>query len=296
MDGRPYVQTYTAVAGNHKCNATCPYCISRQTPCHRKDNLLDVDWIAFRDGGKLALLWGATTFLITSKGEATLYPEQVDTFIVEAREIGFPVIELQTNGLTIKSLAENGWLEKWKGHGLKTISISCVSKHQSLNREFISHNYPDLGDSVHIVHSAGLCVRLSTIMISDVFQNMFDIVEMIEYAEEIGADQLKLFPVNVSDNPVDLDTAQWTRCHSPTRSLMMETKRMLDLGHRIIRHLVHGDTVYSYRTETMERDQNVSFGSCLNESNGESDDIRQLIYCRDGHVRYSWQYLAAIVF
>lgn len=62
------IQTLTLVAGNDKCNAQCPFCVSKMTG--RKDNVND-DWeYNGRNLSKACILasrCGATTALITGK-------------------------------------------------------------------------------------------------------------------------------------------------------------------------------------------------------------------------------------
>lgn len=292
-DNRPDVQTYTAVAGNHCCNAHCPYCVSKQTPCHREDNSLEVDWINFDAGAKYAMMFGAATFLITSKGEATLFPDQITTFIMNGHRLGFPIIELQTNGLLLRSLAEKGHLKKWKKEGLNLVALSCVSARQEVNKDMIGKGYLDLEESVKILHDHGISVRLSCIMIRGLVHDLERSKEMIQYANRIGVEQLKLYPVSLAKNCLRNDIKEWLDQRIPLGVDMTMLKQHLDACHVTLRHLAHGDTVYSYSDDETE-DQNVAFGSCLTESSG--NDIRQVIYCRDGHVRYSWQYKSAILF
>ena len=96
MSSKPYVQTYTAVVGNQACDANCPYCISKTTVNCIDTNSVDVNWRNFLKGAKLSRDWGASTFLITGKGEPTLHPKLVLEFIMNAKDAGFPIIEIQT--------------------------------------------------------------------------------------------------------------------------------------------------------------------------------------------------------
>lgn len=294
---KPYVQTYTAVVGNAKCNAKCPYCISKMTPCHEESSNLNVNWRNFKKGAELAKQWGASTFLITGKGEPTLYPDLVLEFIKMANELGYSIIELQTNAINLSQLDNDGWLDRWYQSGLTTISISAVHYDNEFNKKIISENYPDLKDSLNILKKNGrdFCVRLSIIMIKDGIDGFKKASLMIQKANELKVDQLKLFPVN---SPIETDNKKmkkWVKTHSVDPDFLIGFKKLLDAKCKVLRRLVHGDTVYSWKDNTMNKDQNVCFGSCLTESESEND-IRQLIYCRDGHIRYSWQYKSSILF
>jgi len=67
---------------------------------------------------------GATTCLITGKGEPTLYPDLITEYI-EAVNDTFPFIELQTNGINLKKIKEET-LRRWYGLGLTTVCLSAV--------------------------------------------------------------------------------------------------------------------------------------------------------------------------
>lgn len=300
MNDHPYVQTYTAVVGNRKCNAKCPYCVSKMTPCHVQNGTTKVNWRNFIKGAKLAKDWGASTFLITSKGEATLYPQIVFEFIRTGVTLGYSIIELQTNGLNLAQLERDGWLDKWYDAGLTTIAISAVHYDRKINQEIIAENYPELKDSVAILKKKDreFCVRLSVILIKGGIDSIGKAKDMIQQANYMGIDQLKLYPVNRPFETQNEKIAKWVDEHVPEESFLLGLQRLLNATCTVVRHLVHGDTIYSWKDKTMEKDQNVAYGSCLTEGNSrkQSNEIRQLIYCRDGHIRYSWQYNAAILF
>ena len=294
MQDRPYVQTYTAVVGNRACNANCPYCISKMTPCHREDDLTDVNWRNFEAGARLARQWGASTFLITSKGEATLIPTLVENFIISASP-HFPVIELQTNGLRVADLEKDNHLTRWYEAGLTTVALSAVHFFTGPNKALISDRYPPLAETIKLLKGGRhpFCVRLSIIMTKGLVSTVKDVEDAIKWAAENGVDQLKLYPVTCPKNTENKEVKDWVE-HRQLFTHELEAIHSILKPHTVIRQLVHGDTVYAYKTDDMETDQNVAFGSCLTESEG--NDIRQLIYCRDGHVRTSWQYNAAILF
>jgi len=76
------IGTFSVVCGTNACNAKCPFCISRMTGT--KSGLVppsEVNWRNLRVACRLAEKAGATTALITGKGEPTLWPELVGRFI-----------------------------------------------------------------------------------------------------------------------------------------------------------------------------------------------------------------------
>lgn len=292
---KPYVQTYTAVVGDKSCNANCPYCISKMTPCQEFDR--KIDWRNFKRGAELASKWGATTFLITSKGEATLKNDVVLDFIKEAANY-FPIIELQTNGVLLPKLIDNHMVELWKEAGLTTLAISSLGPDLNLNRKLISNKYCDPKEIVPMLKKFGYCVRLSTIMTKAGVYNVDGLVATIHFANDIGVDQLKIYPVNRPEKSENQKISDWVDNNRPEDKDLMACEDFLNNRHSratVIHQLAHGDLVYSYQDDTMDTDQNVAFGSCLTEGN-LNNEVRQLIFCSDSHIRYSWQYEAAILF
>ena len=96
------IQTFSIVAGSEACNARCPFCVSKMTVPHGID--LKEPEVNMRNFGKacrLAKMSGATTAMITSKGEPTLFPEQVTRYMEALRPFEFPFIELQSNGIVL---------------------------------------------------------------------------------------------------------------------------------------------------------------------------------------------------
>ena len=86
------INTFTAVAGTPACDAKCPYCISKMTP--KKAGLTKIKEINIRNfhiAAKLAEKSGASTMLITGKGEPMLSYPSVLTYCELGRQY-FPVI------------------------------------------------------------------------------------------------------------------------------------------------------------------------------------------------------------
>src|SRR5437667_11672645 len=96
------VTTFSIVAGSLACQARCEFCIAGMTPANNVSTKLpEVDWRNFRKTCRLAQVAGTTTVLITGKGEPTLFPDQITQYLEELQPYNFPVIEMQTNGITI---------------------------------------------------------------------------------------------------------------------------------------------------------------------------------------------------
>ena len=125
--GKPYVQTYSIIAGSLACNARCPYCIAKMTPAQGLEiKKSEINWRNFDLGANLSKKWGAATALITSKGEATLFPEQITQFMYQLQKHKFPLIELQTNGIELTKDFYDCYLKDWYNLGMTTIAISIA--------------------------------------------------------------------------------------------------------------------------------------------------------------------------
>jgi len=157
MEVKPYVQTYTIIIGSKACNAQCPYCVSRMTPTAGVGmKPQDINWRNFYKGADLANQWGATTVLITGKGEPTLFPHQITECLINLEKCHFPLIELQTNGIKLAQDNYDDYLREWYKLGLTTIAISITHYESDKNAEIIKPyleservNLPNLISKLH---------------------------------------------------------------------------------------------------------------------------------------------------
>ena len=295
------VQTYSVVVGNADCNAHCPFCISRMTPKNGAGALASYDVTSnMVKGARLARDMGATTALITGKGEPTLELSKL-TNIIEMLNEFFPIIELQTNGINFLVNNEfpefmsrnNGqvYLPEYKKFGLTTVCLSIVHYKQEFNQKIYSDKYPDLKELVDLIHSYGLSVRLSCMLLVDYIDENTDVKKLIQFCKKNKVEQLTLRNISSPQKPSENESVfEWV-----TKHRLSETRERLVTGFirnrgTLLNGLVHGGKVYDYDG------QNVCLANCLTESVPESDEIRQFIYFPDDHVRYSWQYEGAILF
>ena len=125
-------QTFTVVVGTKACNAHCPFCISAQTGFFGMP--AQVNWRNFHVACNLAQKANTTTVLITGKGEPTLYPHNITNTLQEIQRHNFPLIEIQTNGITMaEGTITDQMLEEWYDLGLTTIALSVVHWNKTLN-------------------------------------------------------------------------------------------------------------------------------------------------------------------
>lgn len=117
------IQTMSIVVGTRACNARCPFCVSKMTG-FKEPLPTEPNWVNLEAGCRLAVMGGVTTVLLTGKGEPTLYPDLISSYLVALKRHRFPFVELQTNGLSLTGKL----LAAWKKGGLTTVCLStCLT-------------------------------------------------------------------------------------------------------------------------------------------------------------------------
>ncbi len=290
-DNTPYVQTYTVVAGSLACNARCPYCIAKMTPTQGVEKKLpEVNWRNHDKGARIALGHGALTALITSKGEATLYPEQLTRFVQHLHE--FPQIELQTNGIKLMEESFDKHLNEWYTFGMTTIAVSIAHYDSKKNKSIYqphNDNLLDLAKITNKLHDKGFSARLSCIMIRDYIDSIEELCNIIEFAKDNKVEQLTVTPARKPGKSESKEVADYVEAHMLPEKTICSMKNFLNSNGTKLRKLVHGAIVYDYKG------QNICLNDCLT-IDPEDKSIRQLIFFPDGHVRYDWQHPGAILF
>ncbi len=299
------IQTFSIVAGSEACNANCPFCVSKMTVPNGvpQGKAPEVNWRNFAKACRLATLGGATTAMITSKGEPTLFPDQVTAYLQAMEKYDFPIIEIQSNGIPVwNKLASDSHnvrqqaasdLQLWHDYGLTTFAISVVGTDPELNRQvYVPHleKYIDLGGLVDLLHRYKYSVRLACVMIKDGIDNPLKVADLASWAKQRGVEQLTIRPVNKPDDGQSLDgaTSRWAAENGLTYDAKLSIKDYLEQRATRLMTLQHGATVYDLNG------QNVCLTDSLTRA-PEADDLRQLIFFPDGHLRYDWQYEGAIL-
>lgn len=290
--------TLSVVVGGKACNASCPFCISRQTPSNGVTPSAQFNLDNLPAACKLADKCGVTTALITGKGEPTIYPEQINEAIVILGEY-FPIIELQTNGLLFPQGKLNKWLKIWREKGLKTICLSVVHYLPRKNGEIYCSSqppiletyYPNLKDTIDFLHDFHYSMRLSVIGCKGYIDSDVELAVMIDVCRTLKVEQLTWRPVKRIDDSENYETAKATeRYLIPEKQLKAIEKWICSSKDFIpLMELGFGATVYDVKG------QNFCFSTCLTETT-KPDEQRQLIYFPDGHLRFSWKYPGAIIF
>jgi molybdenum cofactor biosynthesis enzyme MoaA len=280
------IQTFSIVAGTALCNAHCPYCISKMTP-KQGINLAEprINWRNFRKACRLAQISRVTTVLLTGKGEPTLYPNQLTQFLGHLNEYDFPLIELQTNGILLARKDYEKHLKKWYDLGLTMIAISIVHQAKEKNQQIFNQNYPDLEKLANKLHKLGFSIRLSCTMLKGYAGDVNEIEKLIEYAKRIGIEQISLRKLAVPLKSENKNIVNWAKKHIVDEKETEKIKKFL--GKNGNKLLTSGNAVlYDING------QNV----CLTDAltiNPETDNIRQIIFFPDGHLKFDWQFKGA---
>lgn len=286
------ILTYSVVIGTAKCNVRCPFCVATMTPHYENgaDENASFNIENLIAGADLAVRGGATTMLLTGKGEPTLYPDQITDALIHLKG-KFPIVELQTNGLALANDSLDQYLIQWRSLGLKTIAISVVSYDREKNKMMNPRHQPempDLGDLGEKLRKMRFTVRLSVVMVKGGIDTIPELKTMIEWCRDKGVHQLTLRPVT---RPEDAEgkVSSWISQNCVSENLVREAIAFLGHHGELLLQLPHGALVYDVEG------QNVCLTNCLT-SDPSGRQIRQLIYCTDGHIRYDWRYEGAILF
>jgi pyruvate-formate lyase-activating enzyme len=288
------IQTFSILAGSEACNARCPFCISKMTPplgVELKEP--EVNWRNFRIACRLAERCGTTTAMFTSKGEPTIFPHQITRYLREMQPFGFPIIELQSNGILIAERPDvyAQHLADWYELGMTTIALSIVHWLPEKNRPIYlpyKKEYIDLPALIDLLHSHHLSVRLAVIMAREFIDKPADLEGMIEFARKHRVEQLTFRPVNRPSSSREQEAFAWSMQHHLEPAQLQSIIGYLELNGTHIMTLSHGARVFDVHG------QNVCLTDSLTAA-PKTEDIRQLIFFPDGHLRYDWQYPGAIL-
>lgn len=288
------IQTFTVVSGNAACNAFCPFCVSKMTGIKSIGfKPTAVNWRNFEKACRIAELNGITTVLLTGKGEPTLYPDQLSEYLKHLQKYNFPILELQTNAVLFSELEEkyDKYLRELYELGLTIISISVVHYDSEKNRANylpFKKSYPDLGKMIEKLHKIGFSVRFSVVLIKDHIDTPKEAEMMVKKSSEWGVEQVSLRPVAA---PEESESEKYKQ---DTINMMLTPEKIANLNEWAERR---GRLLLSYGHNSRIFDidgQNVCLTDALTIK-PSTDDIRQMIFFPDGHIRFDWQYKGAII-
>jgi len=290
------IKTLSIIAGNSNCNASCPFCVSKMTPLNGMEKGAkepEVNWRNFRIACKFAEKSEVTTAMITGKGEPTLFPNQISLYLKELAEFdSFPFIEMQTNGIAIaRNLPKyDTFLKEWYGRGMTTVALSIVHYTKEKNKTIYTPNseYIDLPKLIEKLHETGLCVRLTCIAAKGFIDSVKELTELMKFAKENKVEQVTLIPVNRPNESENESVSNWVNENYIRKEKFEEIKNFVAKNGKELLILPHGAIIYDLDN------QNLCLSNCLTIQ-PDSENIRQLIFFPDGHLRYDWQYSGAII-
>lgn len=282
------IQTMSIVVGNKACNAQCPFCISKITPEQGKlvpDE--NVNWRNFNIACELANRAGVTTVLLTGKGEPTLHPSLIYTYLNHLNQYGFPFIELQTNGIALDTKTMKEWYEM----GMTTICLSIVNPASKLNKEIyqpsLDTGYMDVSETIKKIRDAGLMVRLSCMLLKNHIDDVPRLERLIEFCKDNYVKQLTVRPIDAPPK-VDSERSEWVHEHTLSSTMVEGMRCYLKFHGTPILELAHGGIVYDVGG------QNVCWATCIT-TNQSTEDMRQIIFFPDGTISYDWKYKGAVL-
>lgn len=279
---------FSVIVGSEACIASCPFCVSGEKP--NKENLKDINinWRNLKIAGNLANRSGIDTVMLTSRGEPTLFPEQISEYLEHLKEFKFPFVELQSNCIPIATNKEKyeNYLKQWYELGLTTITISVVSHLPEVNKDVYmpsSEQYIDLPDLIKYLHGFGFSLRLTCVLCKGMTDTTKKINEFIKFAKENKVEQVTLRPVN--DEFRRKSAAEWIKENRLTEEQKGNIKEWLDKNATKLLEIERIGTIYDMNG------QNVCLSLPLNKYTRDTnpENIRNLIFFQDGHIKYEWE-------
>ncbi len=291
------IQTFSVVVGGNKCNAFCPYCVSKMTgSCTEFRD--DINERNFHKSLQFARQSGVSTILLTGKGEPLLYPSQISRYLELISEYDFPFVELQTNGIDLSILSRET-LKEWYNLGLTTVSLSCVHWDDDKNREIFGKEYKSLKEYVDILYSNKFFIRVNCVMLNDYIKDIARVEEFTNICKRWGVHQFTVRPVvnnididNIKDEKYAIDasrklkTYNWIKNHFIETKKLDEIRRYFEDNGTLLLELAHGARVYDYKG------QNISINTCLTRT-PDPEYIRQLIFFSNGSLYFDWEKMGA---
>lgn len=287
--------TFSVVVGTPACNAKCPFCVGKMTrnvafnvPTINKRRLHTACRIVeqARDGLIIVRL--------TGKGEPLLFPDQITEYLSEIASYRFPLIDLQTNGILVDQMIDDGKMEEWATLGLTMVCLSIThwESYTSKTLMGIKGSF-DFWGVVERLHEAGMSVRLNCTLTKSGCSTLDDIDQLLAMCLDAKVEQLTVREVEVPDYMDSPGNTQWGReavkyaSREKPHGFAQEIMHHLSLRGAVrLLELPHGGVVYD------DHGQNICVGNCLT-STTNPNDTRQIIFFPDGRIMYDWKYPGA---
>ncbi len=298
------IQTFSIVVGTKACNARCPFCVSKQTgfdqvACGRERR---INYANLETACAMCGTGTPTTLLMTGKGEPTLYPDEIKSYLEFFRNRPFAPIELQTNGLEIGRIARDGdcrtdgldsmTLDTWRGMGLNTIALSVVGIGKKANARIYHPDYPDLARTIACLRDFGYTVRLCVMMMrgSGFVSTPEDIDRTLDFCRKNDVGQLTVRPIRAATAPKSGKAARYVIEHGISDEACTRIHDYVASRGTLLRNLMHGASVFDVDG------QNICVSDCLTvNAAADGEDIRTLIFYSNGDLTYDWQHRGALL-
>ena len=278
--------TFSIVVGDQRCNADCPFCISKMTASEFSP-FTNFDEGRFERCCRIVeqMKDGLLTVLLTGQGEPLLFPEQITRYL-NCIHNRFPLIELQTNGMLVEKNLDN--LRRWRDQGITLVCLSIADRNSELSNDImgIKDNSYNFWHTAKQLMDAGFNVRLNCTMTKAGTYKPEDCESIIIRANNAGILQTTFREVEMPQRSVCSKTAAWVNANKVEGAAKRLHHYLALNGAVELLRLPHGGKVFDYQG------QNTAIGNCLTDTT-DPDDIRALIFFPDGRLSYSWQYPAA---
>ncbi|MBN1923709.1 MAG: radical SAM protein [Nanoarchaeota archaeon] len=272
------------LTGGDKCNADCPYCITKMVAKHVKKP--SMNWKRFSTACNYANRSGAATVILGGIGEPTLYPECVTETLEALMPYDFPIIEMETNGSLISQDKYNKQLREWSDKGMTTIQISILNYDSETNIKTMKLPYYNIGRLVSKLHDYEYSVRLSCVLFKQGIESPQQLEELINYALKQKAEQLIIRPVTKPYNPTG-KVLEWVKAHELTEEDKESLRNYLDSkGERI--HKVGEEIVYDVFGQTVINAEPKNYIPI-------EEDEKQLTLFPKGTIRYDRRYKGSVL-
>jgi molybdenum cofactor biosynthesis enzyme MoaA len=274
------INNFQIMVGDERCNARCKYCVSRLTYPISK---CEYDYLRLNRVKLLAKKLGITTATITGKGEPTLInPDNLKNIISRLSE-EFPIVELQTNGINL-TLEK---IDEYYLRGLTTLCISRAHYDNDKNKELMGIDQPML-DLKKV--KVPICKRLTTTLCKGYIDNHKEVEKLINYAKDIGFEQVTLHPVALPNNTKNKKVKKWIQEHQLTKEQLIDIFGYAIGFGEFIHQFDWGGRMYSIK------DLTVVIGFCMDDKKQrQTSNFHSLILGTDGHIRLSWEYKGSVI-
>jgi len=260
------------VSVTDRCDADCPFCISKMTYRVNHNNF---NWDKLEDAISYAEKKEIQIAKITGKwGEPLLVPERITGLLPHLQD--FPEVELQTNAK--RFFCDRSRWSAWRQLGLSLVSISCVHW-DSFKSKTIYDQIIDLKIVTDVLKGFGYKTRLNCLLIRGMIDSPYHVDKFIGKFPNV--DQISFMPVGTSrksTTEIGVKTYNYAREHSLSSEEVQEIVSYLKS--------TYGEASKTSYSTTFR--DGIYIADCL-ALPPTKDEYRHLIYFPDGTLRYSWE-------